>query len=59
MGGRLLLIVYNERYCARVRLDSGTLMRHFLLVAATPGTLSRRVPACSTVASLIAFARST
>lgn len=59
MGDRLLLIDDNERYCARVRLDSGTLMRHFLSVAATPATLARRVPVCSTLASLIAFARPT
>lgn len=57
MGERWLLIDDNERYCARVRLDSGTLMRHFLSVAATPGTLPRRVPVRSTAASLIAFAR--
>lgn len=57
MGERLLLIDDNERDCARVRLSSGTLMRHFLSVAATPGTLPRRVPVCSTAASLIAFAR--
>jgi hypothetical protein len=59
MGGRSLLINDNERYCARVRLDSGTLMRHFVSVAATPGTLPCRVPVRSTLASLIAFARPT
>jgi hypothetical protein len=56
MGERLLLIDDNARYCARVRLDSGTLMRHFLPMAATPGPLPRRVPVRSTLASLIAFA---